>query len=128
MGYLLAALSQGNLIGLLRKLKFVCHFGHPTRIEVLNILEMTCSLSSVDRSNTRNGNGYGYATCLKLWFVFEGIDEGSLNWALDRAFSYYREKPKEWSDVVRKIMEIDNSWSNTAGKYIDVYNSIRMKQ
>ncbi|KAK3006417.1 hypothetical protein RJ639_016683, partial [Escallonia herrerae] len=56
-------------------------------------------------------------------FVFEGIDEGSLNSALDRAFSYYGEKPNEWRRTVRKVMEIDNSWNNTAGKYINVYNS-----
>ncbi|XP_031374859.1 uncharacterized protein LOC116189363 isoform X2 [Punica granatum] len=60
-------------------------------------------------------------------FVFEGIDEGSLNWALDRAFSYYRENPSVWAGTVRKVMEIDNSWNNTAGKYIDVYNSVRVR-
>ncbi|KAL3644272.1 hypothetical protein CASFOL_012204 [Castilleja foliolosa] len=60
-------------------------------------------------------------------FVFEGIDEGSLNWALDRAFSYYREKPNEWRRTVKKVMEMDNSWDNTAGKYIDVYNSVRAR-
>ncbi|KAL7224817.1 hypothetical protein ACSBR1_026158 [Camellia fascicularis] len=60
-------------------------------------------------------------------FVFEGIDEGSLNGALDRAFSHYREKPNEWNDVSQKIMEIDNSWNNRAGKYLDVYNSIRVR-
>ncbi|KAI3443478.1 hypothetical protein Pfo_000143 [Paulownia fortunei] len=60
-------------------------------------------------------------------FVFEGIDEGSLNWALDRAFSYYREKPNEWRGIVKKVMQMDNSWNNTAGKYIDVYNSVRVR-
>ncbi|XP_043714160.1 probable starch synthase 4, chloroplastic/amyloplastic isoform X2 [Telopea speciosissima] len=58
-------------------------------------------------------------------FVFEGIDEGSLSWALERAFHYYKDKPDEWNEVVQKVLEIDNSWNNTAGKYIDVYNSIR---
>lgn len=58
-------------------------------------------------------------------FVFEGIDEGSFNWALDRAFSYYREKPDEWRGIVKKVLQQDNSWNNTAGKYIDVYNSVR---
>ncbi|KAK3008774.1 hypothetical protein RJ639_015224, partial [Escallonia herrerae] len=88
-------------------------------------------------------------------FVFEGIDEGSLNSALDRAFSYYGESrflcksitmlltmfssaasltrsllhagPNEWRRIVRKVMEIDNSWNNTAEKYINVYNSIRVR-
>ncbi|XP_059283448.1 uncharacterized protein LOC132037033 isoform X1 [Lycium ferocissimum] len=60
-------------------------------------------------------------------FVFEGIDEGSLNCALGRAFSYYREKPNEWKAVVQKDMRIDNSWNNRAGKYIDIYNSARVR-
>ncbi|XP_031114452.1 uncharacterized protein LOC116017974 [Ipomoea triloba] len=60
-------------------------------------------------------------------FVFEGIDEASLNWALERAFLHYREKPSEWDATVQKVMQIDNSWNNTAGKYIDVYNSIRVR-
>lgn len=70
-----------------------------------------------DQSHAEMANG----------FVFEGIDEGSLNWALDRAFSHYQEKPDEWNHIVQKIMEIDNSWNNTAGKYIDVYSSIRVR-
>ncbi|KAK6131735.1 hypothetical protein DH2020_034532 [Rehmannia glutinosa] len=56
-------------------------------------------------------------------FVFEGIDEGSLNRALDRAFSYYREKPNEWKGIVKKVMQMDNSWNNTARKYIYIYSS-----
>uniref|UniRef100_A0A6N2KHQ1 starch synthase n=1 Tax=Salix viminalis TaxID=40686 RepID=A0A6N2KHQ1_SALVM len=68
-----------------------------------------------DQSNPEIANG----------FVFEGIDEGSLNWALDRAFSYYRDKPDEWNGIVKKAIEIDNSWNNTAGKYIELYNSVR---
>ncbi|KAG6740131.1 hypothetical protein POTOM_057768 [Populus tomentosa] len=68
-----------------------------------------------DQSNPEIANG----------FVFEGIDEGSLNWALDRAFAYYRDKPDEWNGIVKKVIEVDNSWNNTAGKYIEVYNSVR---
>lgn len=69
-----------------------------------------------DESNHDRANG----------FVFEGIDEGSLNWVLDRAFAHYREKPDEWNGIVQKVMEVDNSWNNTAGKYVEVYNSIRV--
>ncbi|XP_027072863.1 uncharacterized protein [Coffea arabica] len=60
-------------------------------------------------------------------FVFEGIDQGSLNWALDRAFSYYREKPNEWATTLQKVMKVDNSWNKTAGQYIDLYNTLRVK-
>ncbi|XP_015881763.3 uncharacterized protein LOC107417660 isoform X1 [Ziziphus jujuba] len=68
-----------------------------------------------DQPNHEMGNG----------FVFEGIDEASLNWALDRAFLYFVDKPDKWKSIVRKVMELDNSWNNTAGKYVEVYNAIR---
>ncbi|KAG2691242.1 hypothetical protein I3760_08G000600 [Carya illinoinensis] len=67
-----------------------------------------------DQSNHNKANG----------FVFEGIDEGSLNCALDRAFTYFREKPDEWNGIIKKVMEVDNSWNNTAGKYVELYHSI----
>ncbi|KAK1549512.1 hypothetical protein Q3G72_003197 [Acer saccharum] len=70
-----------------------------------------------DSSNHEMANG----------FVFEGIHEGSLNCTLDRAFRHYREKTDEWNSIVQKVMEIDNSWNNTAGKYIETYNSIRVR-
>ncbi|XP_058068574.1 uncharacterized protein LOC131217650 isoform X2 [Magnolia sinica] len=70
-----------------------------------------------DQSNLDNANGY----------VFEGIDEGSLSSAMERAFRHYKEKADEWDELVKKVMEIDNSWNNTAGKYIDVYNLIRVR-
>ncbi|KAI3715231.1 hypothetical protein L6452_22204 [Arctium lappa] len=70
-----------------------------------------------DQSQSEMANG----------FVFEGIDEGSLSRALDRSFSYYREKPIEWENIVQKIMQIDNSWNKTARTYIDVYISIRVR-
>lgn len=60
-------------------------------------------------------------------FVFEGIDEGSLNGALERAFQYYNEKPQLWMELVSKIMRIDNSWEKSAGEYINLYNSVRVR-
>nr|POE83890.1 putative starch synthase 4, chloroplastic/amyloplastic [Quercus suber] len=73
-----------------------------------------------DQSNHEMANG----------FVFEGIDEGSLDSALDRALAHYRQKPDEWNGIVQKVMELDNSWNNTAGKYIEQHEwtqQIRLK-
>ncbi|GMP35463.1 hypothetical protein CsSME_00007883 [Camellia sinensis var. sinensis] len=53
------------------------------------------------------------------WFVFEGIDEGSLNGALDRAFSHIEKVHQNYIN--------DHSWNKTAGKYLDMYNSIRVR-
>ncbi|XP_061993199.1 uncharacterized protein LOC133711043 [Rosa rugosa] len=67
-----------------------------------------------DESNHEMANG----------FVFEGMDEASLNCALDRAFTCYRNKPGEWNCIVKKVMKMDNSWNNTARKYIEIYESV----
>ncbi|XP_024192372.1 glycogen synthase isoform X2 [Rosa chinensis] len=67
-----------------------------------------------DESNHEMANG----------FVFEGMDEASLNCALDRAFACYRNKPGEWNCIVKKVMKMDNSWNNTARKYIEIYESV----
>ncbi|KMT17656.1 hypothetical protein BVRB_2g036030 isoform B [Beta vulgaris subsp. vulgaris] len=68
-----------------------------------------------DQSSNEMSNG----------FVFEGIDEGSLSSAMDRAFKFYFDKPDEWQMLVKKIMQIDNSWNNAAAKYLSIYNSVR---
>lgn len=68
-----------------------------------------------DQSNHEISNG----------FVFEGIDERSLSSAMDRAFTLYSDKPDEWQKLVKKIMQIDNSWNNAAAKYISIYDSVR---
>ncbi|XP_062163339.1 uncharacterized protein LOC133870266 isoform X2 [Alnus glutinosa] len=56
------------------------------RYGAVPVVRMTGGLADTvfdmdDQSNHDRANG----------FVFEGIDEGSLNWALDRAFAYYSE-------------------------------------
>ncbi|KAE8056089.1 hypothetical protein FH972_012887 [Carpinus fangiana] len=92
------------------------------RYGAVPVVRMTGGLADTvfdmdDQSNHDRANG----------FVFEGIDEGSLNWALDRAFAHYRDKADEWNGIIRKVMEVDNSWNNTAGKYVEIYNSVRVR-
>jgi glycogen synthase len=47
-----------------------------------------------------------------------------LNWALDRAMSYYTQNPDWWEKLVRKAMKIDFSWDVSADQYVDFYNQI----
>ena len=54
-------------------------------------------------------------------FVFDGVDEGSLDGALDRAIAYYRDKREWWDAMVAKVMKIDHSWSRSADTYVDLY-------
>ncbi|MCO5576408.1 hypothetical protein L7F22_030218 [Adiantum nelumboides] len=69
-----------------------------------------------DPSNTQKANG----------FLFEGIDEGSLNSALERAFIYFSENPSQWTSLISKVMSLDNSWERSARDYVSLYKSIQV--
>lgn len=58
-------------------------------------------------------------------YVFDGIGEGDLNSALDRALRHYKENPEEWDRLASKVMKIDNSWNKSAGQYVELYSAIR---
>ena len=58
------------------------------------------------------GKGNGYA--------FQGIDEGSLFSALDRAINDYQDQ-STWSALVSRNMSTDVSWQRSAGQYVDLY-------
>lgn len=70
-----------------------------------------------DQSNLEKANG----------FVFEGIDEGSLSGALERAFKCFSERPDHWMALVSKVMNEDNSWNKSAREYVAVYKSVRVR-
>eukprot|EP00246_Nothoceros_aenigmaticus_P003349 TRINITY_DN14455_c0_g1_i1.p1 TRINITY_DN14455_c0_g1~~TRINITY_DN14455_c0_g1_i1.p1 ORF type:complete len:127 (+),score=12.16 TRINITY_DN14455_c0_g1_i1:595-975(+) len=68
-------------------------------------------------ASTGRGNG----------FVFDGINEAALDSALGRAIRYYNERPDWWLDLTSQVMEVDNSWYKSAGDYLSVYDSIRVR-
>ncbi|KAI5067008.1 hypothetical protein GOP47_0017536 [Adiantum capillus-veneris] len=70
-----------------------------------------------DPSNTHKANG----------FLFEGIDEGSLNGALERAFKYYLENPNGWTSLISRVMSLDNSWERSARDYVSLYKSVQVR-
>lgn len=57
-------------------------------------------------------------------FSFGGVDEGSLNSALDRAVQYYRERGEWWGELSRRNMGIDTSWNRAAQSYVKLYADI----
>ncbi|KXZ52394.1 hypothetical protein GPECTOR_9g438 [Gonium pectorale] len=60
-------------------------------------------------------------------FTFDGSDDGSLRGALDRALALYREQPGRWEALSRGNMRLDVSWAKSAQSYVDVYNSIAVR-
>ncbi|KAK9846522.1 hypothetical protein WJX81_005900 [Elliptochloris bilobata] len=57
-------------------------------------------------------------------YTFTGVDEGSLNSALDRALTAFREQPQWWADLTQRNMLVDCSWERAAGAYVDIYNRL----
>eukprot|EP00891_Asterochloris_glomerata_P000624 jgi/Astpho2/624/fgenesh1_pm.00013_%23_17_t len=70
------------------------------------------TVTDVD-AGSEQGNGY----------CFDGVDEGSLNSALDRALQAFREKPDWWALLCRRNMQIDWSWEQSAAKYNELYSA-----
>lgn len=54
-------------------------------------------------------------------FTFTAADEQGLNRALDRAITYYKQKPNWWLELVKKAMQIDFSWDSSATQYEELY-------
>jgi starch synthase len=63
--------------------------------------------------STREGNG----------FKFERYDAGALLDKIREALYFYG-RPREWATIQRNGMQIDNSWSAAAKKYIAVYEEV----
>ena len=53
-------------------------------------------------------------------FVFERFDHSSLMITIVRAFENFRDK-KKWRELQRRAMRKDFSWSNSAKKYIELF-------
>ncbi|KAK9918038.1 hypothetical protein WJX75_000711 [Coccomyxa subellipsoidea] len=71
------------------------------------------TVTDVD-SDSEVGNGYS----------FGGMDNASLNTALDRAMQTFREDRQRWTELSRQNMRIDWSWDKSARSYVDIYNHL----
>jgi len=60
-------------------------------------------------------NGYG------ICFNYATVDD--IVYSIGRSLELYADKVK-MDEVRQRMMEINNSWENSAGRYIDLYNSI----
>jgi len=66
-----------------------------------------------------NGEGTG--------FRFEHPTLAGLHWALERAVSLYRHRPKGWDSLVRAGMSRDVSWAGPARAYLDLYRQLQAR-
>ncbi len=68
--------------------------------------------------NVYNGEGNG--------FTFANYNAHEMKDAVARAVDLFKDK-KKWAELVKKVMEIDFSWSVSAKKYMDLYRNIANK-
>lgn len=54
-------------------------------------------------------------------FTFMKADEQGINHALERSFTYYKQKPNWWINLVKKTMNMDFSWDLSAKQYEELY-------
>ncbi len=62
-------------------------------------------------SHKETGNG----------FAFTEYSSKALASAMIRALKVYNEEPEEWLKLVKRAMDIDNSWARSAEEYRDLY-------
>lgn len=60
------------------------------------------------------GDPGGYGIC------FNNASVGDITYSIYRAVELYKE-PQRLNEIVEQIMQIDNSWENSAGLYIELY-------
>lgn len=59
-------------------------------------------------------------------YVFDGIDSGSLNSALDRALGRFKSDPAGWKALSADVMRDSErwAWDGPAAAYVDIYNRV----
>lgn len=60
-------------------------------------------------------------------FVFDGTDEGSIDWCLNRALDAYYDAPEWFRELQQRNMRQDFSWIGPARSYIDLYHAAAKK-
>jgi starch synthase len=60
-------------------------------------------------------------------FVFDFPDTSGVDWALDRAFKYYKDASK-WAQIVQRGMQCDFSWSRSTDAYLEIYNQLNARK
>ena len=72
------------------------------------------TVRDVDRDGAR-GNGVSFA----------GYSPAALDDAIVRAMRRYRASPEAWTELVRRVMREDHSWSASAKRYVELYRTAR---
>lgn len=57
-------------------------------------------------------------------FTFDELNPEDFINTLERAINVFRIKPELWEKMVIRGMKSDFSWKNSAGKYLNIYNSV----
>lgn len=59
--------------------------------------------------------------------TMEQSSVGDIAYSVGRAIDLYENKPGQLSEIVQRIMDIDHSWTSSAKKYIELYESVKQQ-
>jgi starch synthase len=66
----------------------------------------------------KNGNGFSY----------KEFSSKDMIKTINRALKFYNEKPKEWEELVKRVMNSDFSWGKSAIEYSELYKKLVKKK
>ena len=71
---------------------------------------------TIESYNEYTGEGNG--------FSFSDYNAEDMLYTIKRALNYYNNEPEVWKELVKKAIDSDYSWYNSAQEYISLYNKI----
>lgn len=57
-------------------------------------------------------------------FTFDDADLSGVNWGIDRALYWWKNRAKDWQDLVLWAMNHNFSWKKSATLYLEIYKSL----
>jgi starch synthase len=57
-------------------------------------------------------------------FTYTEFSSKDMLKTINRALKFYKTKPEQWKELVKRAMNIDNSWDKSAKKYLELYNKL----
>jgi len=61
-------------------------------------------------------------------FTYTKFSSKDMLKAINRALKFYKTKQSEWKELVKRAMNIDNSWDKSAKKYLELYKKLVQKR
>ncbi|WP_010273702.1 glycogen synthase GlgA [Paenibacillus senegalensis] len=70
---------------------------------------------------------YNEFTGMGTGFSFANFNAHDMLYTIERAVSFYHERPELWSRLLKNISKTDYDWGQSAKKYLELYQSLQLQ-